>query len=99
MPLKQASPSAEEAEELAIQVLGWLVQDAEMMRRFLALSGIEPGAIRQAAQEPGFYPGVTGFLMAHEPTLMAFCASADLKPEHVVACHQVLIGPESHSWT
>ena len=96
--MKQASPGTGEAEELAIRVLGWLAQDADMMGRFLALTGIEPGAIRQAAREPGFHAGVIAFLMGHEPTLMSFCGSAGVEAYYVAACHRVLSGPEAESW-
>ena len=93
------APSSETAEELAIKVLGWLTQDPDMMRRFLALSGIEPGSIRQAAAAPGFFAGLTGFLMNHEPTLMTFCEQNDVKAEFVAACHHKLSGPGAEAWT
>lgn len=99
MDRPRATPIQDDAEELAITILGWMIQDPDMMGRFLALSGIEAGAIRQAAREPGFYAGVTGFLMGHEPTLMAFCESSSVKADYVAACHRRLGGPEDQSWT
>jgi hypothetical protein len=98
MPMKGPAPSGEEAEELAIRVLGWLTQDPDMMSRFLALSGIEAGSIRQAAQEQGFFAGLTGFLMNHEPTLMTFCEQNDVKADFVAACHHTLNGPGDEAW-
>lgn len=98
IPMKNLAPTSEEAEELAIKVLGWLTQDPDMMSRFLALSGIEAGSIRQAAQEPGFFAGLTGFLMNHEPTLMTFCGQNDVKAEFVAACHHKLNGPGEDAW-
>ena len=95
----RSTPNRDDAEGLAIDILGWLIQDPDMMGRFLALSGIEASGIRQAAQEPGFYAGVTGFLMNHEPSLMAYCESAGVKADHVAARHRLLSGPEEHSWT
>ena len=92
------APNQEEADELAIGILGWLTQDPDMMGRFLALSGIEANAIRQAAREPGFFAGLTGFLMNHEPTLIAFCEQNGLKAEFVAACHHKLSGPEAEAW-
>jgi hypothetical protein len=90
--------SAEEAEAVAVQILVWLTGQPELMGRFLALTGIEASAIRQAAAEPGFLAGVIGFVMAHEPTLMAFCEESGYAADQVAACHHRLAGPESENW-
>jgi hypothetical protein len=84
---------------MAIQMLGWLAGQPGLMSRFLAMSGVEATSIRQAAAEPGFLAGVTGFVMAHEPTLMAFCEENEVRAELVAACHGRLAGPEVESWT
>lgn len=72
------------AEELAIAALGFIAADPVLLPRFLALTGIEAGAIRQAAGEPGFLAGVLQFIRAHEPTLTAFCDASGI-PAHQVA--------------
>jgi len=64
------------AEAIAIAALGFVAADPVLLPRFLAITGIEAGAIRRAAAEPGFLAGVLQFLMAHEPTLAAFCAAS-----------------------
>ena len=91
--------SAEDAESMAIQILGWLISQPDLLNRFMALVGVDAGSIRQAAAEPGFLGAVTGFVMAHEPTLLAFCEQNDVRAERVVACHHRLAGPESESWS
>ncbi|MEQ9178864.1 MAG: DUF3572 domain-containing protein, partial [Nitratireductor sp.] len=68
-----ASPNSQTAEALAIQALGFVAADPVLLPRFLALTGIEASEIRRAAAEPGFLAGVLNFLLAHEPTLTAFC--------------------------
>jgi hypothetical protein len=72
------------AEEIAVSALGFIAADAELLSRFLALTGIEPQAIRAAASEPGFLAGVLHFIAAHEPTLLDFAEDAGLKPEAVL---------------
>ena len=89
---------AEDAEAMAIEILGWLVGQPDLLNRFMALVGVDAGSIRRAAAEPGFLAAVTGFVMAHEPTLMAFCEENDVKAERVAACHHKLAGPESENW-
>lgn len=81
-----------DAEETAIAVLVWLAGEPELMGRFLALTGLEAGNLREAATEPGFLAGVLGFLMAHEPTLMDFCAATGTRPETVVRAFHTLGG-------
>lgn len=89
--------NAEDAEAMAVEILGWLIGQPELLNRFMTLVGVDAGSIRRAAAEPGFLAGVTGFVMAHEPTLLAFCEQNDVKPERVAACHHKLAGPESES--
>lgn len=59
-----------------------------MLGRFLALSGVSPGQIRSAMNDPGFLSGMIDFIMEHEPTLLAFCGATGTRPETVVAAHQ-----------
>lgn len=90
--------TTEDAEAMAIQSLSWLIGQPDLLNRFMALVGVEASSIRQAAAEPGFLAAVTGFLMAHEPTLLAFCTENDVQAERVAACHHKLAGPESENW-
>jgi hypothetical protein len=77
--------SAEDAEAIAIRALGFVAADPQLLPRFLAVTGIEAGAIRRAAAEPGFLAGVLNFVLAHEPTLIAFAENAGVPPEDVAA--------------
>lgn len=80
----------EGAEEIAVAALGFVAADAELLSRFLAITGIEPRAIRQAAREPGFLAGVLQFIAAHEPTLLGFAASAGVKPDAILQAMRLL---------
>lgn len=73
----------EDAQALAVQALAFIAADPQLLPRFLALTGIEPAGIRSAAREPGFMAGVLHFILAHEPTLLAFAASAETRPAAV----------------
>ena len=78
------------AEQMAIAALSFVAADPVLMPRFLAISGIEAAQIRRAAREPGFLAGVLQFLMAHEPTLAAFCEASDIAPARVAAALRAL---------
>ncbi|WDZ77876.1 DUF3572 domain-containing protein [Ensifer adhaerens] len=80
------------ADEIAIDILAWLANEPELLSRFLALTGTDPTALRNAITEPGFMGGLIAFLMDHEPTLMAFCQATGTAPEDVVSAHAALSG-------
>ena len=84
---------AAQAEETAAAILGWLASEPDMLGRFLALSGVQPSQMRNAVNDPGFLAGMIDFLMAHEPTLLAFCEATDTKPETVAAAWHHYSGP------
>ena len=80
-----ANPTSrrEEAEAVAINALGFVAADPELLPRFLAITGIEANAIREAAREPGFLAGVLQFILAHEPTLLRFAEETGTPPASV----------------
>jgi len=85
-------------ESVAVAALGWIAGNEDMLNRFLALTGIEAGQIRQAANEPGFLAGVLDFLLAHEPSLMAFCNETETDPEVVQRARELLLGNPGNEW-
>jgi hypothetical protein len=85
------------AEALAIRALGFVAADPELLPRFLAITGIEAQAIRQAAREPGFLAGVLQFIAAHEPTLLRFSEETGIPPQQVSSALRALpFGDDSH---
>lgn len=81
---------ADAAQELAIAALVFIAADPVLLPRFLDMSGIAATRIREAASEPGFLAGVLQFILAHEPTLTAFCAATDTQPARVSAALRIL---------
>lgn len=81
--MADAASMREQAEALAVSALAFVANDAELLPRFLAITGIEASSIRRAATEPGFLAGVLQFVLAHEPTLMRFCEETGTPPASV----------------
>jgi hypothetical protein len=81
------------AEALAAQALSFVAAEPERLGRFLALTGIGPEDIRQAAREPGFLSGVLDYVVGDERILKAFAEEAGITPQAVGAALLVLGGP------
>lgn len=82
----------DEAEAVGIRALAFVAGDPDLLPRFLSITGIDAGRIREAAREPGFLAGVLDFVLAHEPTALAFAAAAGLDPASLAAARRALPG-------
>ena len=92
MATSRVGIAAESAHLLAIEGLSFIVNDEEVLGRFMSLSGLAPDDLRVAAGEPEFLAGVLSFLMEHEALLLAFASSAGIPPNHVTGAHLTLSG-------
>lgn len=87
------SRQPEDAENLAIQALGFLASDEERLGRFLAMTGLGPENLRAAAASPGFLASVLGHIAQDEDMLISFAAEAGVPPERVGRAAERLAGP------
>ena len=78
------------AEDMAVAALTFIAQDSERLGRFLALSGLEPGNLREAAAEPSFLVGVLDFLSGDEALLLAFAANFQIDPTAIATAQRLL---------
>ena len=89
--MKKPLPAAREAAEmLAVQLLTFIAEDQERMSGFLAATGLEPGQIRSAAQQEGFFAGVLEHMLADESLLVAFADSAGIDPAEIARARAAL---------
>ena len=89
---KDGPISPESGENLAIQALSFLAQDPERLGRFLSLTGIGPGMIRQAAADPAFLAGVLDHVAGDEALLLAVAEYAGVSPQAVERAQRALSG-------
>ena len=80
------------ATEAGIAALAFLAEDEEQLSRFLALSGLGPHNLRQAAAEPTFLGAVLDYLGSDDRMLVAFAASRNFTPEQVMRARDALAG-------
>jgi hypothetical protein len=90
------SPAGKErqaaAQELAIAALSFIAAEPDRLGRFLAMTGIGPESIRDAAREPRFLAGVLDHVAGDERLLLAFAADNEVDPEHVMVARDLLVG-------
>ena len=76
--------------ELAVAALGFLAAEPDRLERFLAMSGLGPHNLREAAAEPTFLGAVLDYVAADEPLLIGFAESRGLSPDLVVRARDAL---------
>lgn len=91
-PADTSLPGLEAASEIAIAGLSHIAGNAELLDRFLALTGMDPARIRREAERPAFLAGVLEFYLGHEPTLYAFAEASGYQPQAIAAAHRQLAG-------
>ncbi len=73
--------SPQNAEILALDALGWLAGEEDVLQRFLDISGTDAAALRQSAGTPEMSVAILDFLLANEDLLLRFCESAMISPK------------------
>jgi hypothetical protein len=69
------------AAAIAFKALAFLAADGDRLGRFMALTGIDPGAIRILARESSFQAAVLEHLLADETLLLQFCENEAIGAE------------------
>lgn len=80
------------AEILALKGLGFLANSDAPMDRFMGLTGIGLGELRERAGEPEFLAAVMDFLLSDEALLTTFCEDTSTDPWDLQAARQALPG-------
>ena len=70
-----------DAETVALQAVAWIIGDDCMRDRFVAITGCGGDDLRQRIDQPAFLGSVLDFILADEPSLLAFVENAGLPPE------------------
>ena len=80
---KRGVGSGKDAETIGVEALSFLASNPEVLQRFLDVTGMEAGQLREAASKPSFFVGLLDFILAHEPTVLDFAAAAALDPTEI----------------
>ncbi|VWX60586.1 DUF3572 domain-containing protein [Sphingorhabdus sp. 109] len=77
-------------EIIALQALGWVLQDQDRAERLLALTGLDPRELRSGLEDPTMLSSLLGFLANHEPDLVACADAIGVAPAKLAAAAQHL---------
>ena len=89
---RSAGMTRELAETVAIQALSFIAEEPERLGRFLALTGIGPESLRDAAREPNFLLGVLDHLASDETLLRELASRWEIEPEDITKARDLLAG-------
>jgi hypothetical protein len=81
---------ADDPETLALQALAWTLGEESRASRFLALTGLDPDTLRASAGRAATLDAVLGFLIAHQPDLIACAEAIGVAPERLAAAQERL---------
>lgn len=91
--------SPDRAETIALQALGWLVGDADLLPQFLAATGASPDDLRTRIGDPVFLAAVLSFVASDDSTVRAFCDAAGLAYDQPLRARHALPGQGEVHWT
>jgi len=88
-----------QAEAVAVQALGWLAANDELLPVFLGSTGAAAADLRAQADDPGFLGSVLDFLTMDDRWVVAFCDAAGVAYETPMRARAALPGGEQVHWT
>jgi hypothetical protein len=89
----------EQAETVAIQALGWLAGQDELLELFLGATGANVNDLTKMAQDSEFLGSVLDFLLMADEHVTGFCDATGLAYEVPMQARQFLPGGEATNWT
>jgi len=89
----------EQAETVAIQALGWLAGEEDLLGVFLGATGADINELKQMAGNPEFLGSVLDFILMDDSHVLGFCAASGLPNEVPMQARQSLPGGDVVNWT
>lgn len=81
---------AARASTLALQALGWVLEDERRAQRFLDLTGLTPDTLRAGIASMDTHRAVLDFLSSHEPDLVGAAHALDIDPAELANAKEQL---------
>lgn len=88
--LRDSQTPPADPQALALNALGWVLDDGDRAARFLALTGLTPDELRASLGKPGTLGAVLDFLCAHERDLVSAADALGVAPGELAAARERL---------
>jgi len=89
----------ETAETIALQALGWMAGDEELLPVFMGASGVSADDMRTGAADPAFLISLLDFIMMDDAWVMKFCDAFGHGYDAPMQARQALPGGAQLHWT
>ena len=89
----------ESAETLALDAMGWLVANDEILSVFLDSSGTSAGDLARGTADLAFLASVLDFVLTDDRWVVAFCDSTGRAYSDPMTARAFLPGGEARNWT
>ncbi len=89
----------ETAQTAALNVLGWIAGDDELLPVFLGSSGVRPEDLRTRAAEPEFLASLIDFILMDDAWVLRASEACGWPPERLVEIRAGLPGGDLPHWT
>lgn len=87
------------AETIALQVLGWLVGNETLLPVFLGATGASEEDMRGAVNDPEFLGSVLDFVLMDDAWIIECCDAQQVPYERIAEARQILPGGGQIHWT
>ncbi|MEM6759355.1 MAG: DUF3572 domain-containing protein [Pseudomonadota bacterium] len=94
MPMSQES-----AEVVALQALGWIAGNEELLPVFLGATGASEADVRSGATDPAFLGAVLDFLLMDDAWIKDMCDAHALAYDLPMTARAALPGGDAVHWT
>lgn len=89
----------ESAEILALQALGWLASDEELLPVFQGSTDASEADLRAGAKDAQFLASVLDFITMDDTWVVRCCDTIGVKYDQLLLARQALPGGEQVNWT
>ena len=87
------------AEVIAIQALGWLVRNDELLPAFMRSTGISSEDLKASIEDTSLLVSVMDFILMEDQWVLDFCNFAGFDPHKLQSVRYALPGGEMVHWT
>ena len=89
----------EAAQVVAIQALGWLVGNNELLPVFMGSTGISAEDLKASLEDTSLLVSVMDFILMEDQRVLDFCEVAGFDPHKLQSVRHALPGGEMVHWT